>query len=129
MFEERKTANGFLIGVLTGGAIGGLIALLFAPKSGDELRRNISEKTDGLLTDADHYYKSAKNKATTMLNKGRNKADKLLEEAKKTDGNLSQGAVDYLNDAKNNLSEGLKDLKDKTISKGDNLHKSVNTLE
>ena len=33
-----KSGNSFLTGLLTGAAIGGIIALLYAPKSGKETR-------------------------------------------------------------------------------------------
>jgi len=39
-----KTGNSFLTGLLTGAAIGGIIALLYAPKSGKETREDIKSK-------------------------------------------------------------------------------------
>ncbi|MBN1633334.1 MAG: YtxH domain-containing protein [Ignavibacteria bacterium] len=44
-----KTINGFFIGFLLGGAVGGTLALLYAPKSGKHFRQDISTKTNDLL--------------------------------------------------------------------------------
>jgi gas vesicle protein len=44
-----KKINGFFISFLLGGAIGSVIALLYAPKSGKLLRNDISRKTNELI--------------------------------------------------------------------------------
>jgi gas vesicle protein len=41
---ESKTLAGFGIGLLTGAVIGGVIALLYAPKTGKETRQLIRDK-------------------------------------------------------------------------------------
>jgi len=41
---ESKTLEGFGIGLLTGVIIGGVIALLYAPKTGKETRQLIKDK-------------------------------------------------------------------------------------
>ncbi|MFM2133955.1 MAG: hypothetical protein RL156_1236, partial [Bacteroidota bacterium] len=48
--SERESSNGgyingFLAGALIGGAIGAITALVFAPKSGRELRRDIADRS------------------------------------------------------------------------------------
>lgn len=40
--STRKNAKGFWIGALAGGVIGSIAALLFAPKAGKELRKDIA---------------------------------------------------------------------------------------
>ena len=42
---ESKTLAGFGIGLLAGAVIGGVITLLYAPKSGKETRQLIKDKT------------------------------------------------------------------------------------
>jgi gas vesicle protein len=42
---NKDNAIGFGIGVLTGAIIGGVIALLYAPKTGTETRKIIKDKT------------------------------------------------------------------------------------
>ncbi|WML45683.1 YtxH domain-containing protein [Neobacillus sp. PS3-40] len=43
--KESKSSNKFLVGALIGGMIGVAAALLFAPRPGKELRKNLSDKT------------------------------------------------------------------------------------
>ena len=42
---ESKTLAGFGIGLLSGAIIGGVVALLYAPKTGKETRQLIKDKT------------------------------------------------------------------------------------
>jgi gas vesicle protein len=43
-----KSGNSFLTGLLAGAAIGGIVALLYAPKSGKETREQIKKKFEEL---------------------------------------------------------------------------------
>ncbi|WP_194843329.1 YtxH domain-containing protein [Paenibacillus sp. B01] len=43
-WQTKKRGGGFLLGALAGGVIGSVTALLFAPKSGSELRSDIGER-------------------------------------------------------------------------------------
>jgi gas vesicle protein len=49
----RKTL-GFLIGITVGGLVGGTIALLLAPESGDELRGQLRERGQNFFNDVRH---------------------------------------------------------------------------
>ena len=44
MFRRRKKGKGFIIGAFFGSVVGGISALLLAPKSGKKLRKDISRK-------------------------------------------------------------------------------------
>ena len=44
-------ATNFIIGAVVGGLVGAVLALLFAPKSGVELRQDISEYADQVQTE------------------------------------------------------------------------------
>ena len=46
-----KKVLGFTIGALTGGLIGAILALLFAPASGVELRAQVSERAQSFAGD------------------------------------------------------------------------------
>jgi len=41
-------AKNYIIGFLVGGALGGALGILFAPKSGPDLRADIRHKAEGL---------------------------------------------------------------------------------
>ncbi|MBI1794337.1 MAG: YtxH domain-containing protein [Chloroflexi bacterium] len=42
---------GFLIGILVGGLVGSTVALLLAPETGEELRKEIRARGEGLISD------------------------------------------------------------------------------
>jgi gas vesicle protein len=46
-----KRMFSFLIGTLVGGLVGAVLALLFAPSSGTELRGQITERTNGIANE------------------------------------------------------------------------------
>jgi gas vesicle protein len=45
---------GFLIGIAVGGLVGGTIALLLAPESGEELRSELRERGQNFYNDVRH---------------------------------------------------------------------------
>ena len=49
MEMNKDTCIGFGIGIVTGAVIGGVLALLFAPKSGKETRQLISDKANEVV--------------------------------------------------------------------------------
>jgi gas vesicle protein len=57
-----KSGNSFLTGLLAGAAIGGIIALLYAPKSGKETREQIKNKFNDLEKDLENLKNQAKQK-------------------------------------------------------------------
>jgi gas vesicle protein len=46
-----KRTFSFIIGILTGSLIGATLALLFAPSSGEELRGQIRDRSESLVSD------------------------------------------------------------------------------
>lgn len=41
----------FIMGAFWGAAVGSIITILYAPKSGEELRKELQEKTDEIITE------------------------------------------------------------------------------
>jgi len=82
MSEERKTSwESFLQGFIAGGLIGAGLALIFAPKSGRELREDIKKKSAELKKDAELLYSEAKDKTEDWWHDGIKKAEQLKEDA------------------------------------------------
>jgi len=81
--KHDEKANGFLLGVLIGGLIGSVTALLIAPSSGKKLRRKISDRAENLYEDAQEYYNSGKEKAEEYYREGKKMASDIVDEAKK----------------------------------------------
>jgi gas vesicle protein len=71
-----KPGNSFLTGLLTGAAIGGIIALLYAPKSGKETRDQIKSKFDDLEKELTNLKSQAGKKAGKVRE---DMAEKLAE--------------------------------------------------
>ncbi len=65
--------GGFAKGLLIGGIVGAGVALLYAPKSGEALRRDMSRKANGMKNDMGRYMKRL-----------RKNSDELIEQARDT---------------------------------------------
>ena len=103
-----KKTGGLFTGFMLGGAVGGAIALMFAPKSGKHLRNDISRKTNELIEEGRNKtyetWNEAKEKAVNtidaaneFLNTG---AEKIAGKTKKVKAGLESG-FNALNDEKN----------------------------
>ena len=91
--REEASAVTKLTYLLIGGGIGAIVALLFAPKSGQELRGDIADATRkglekgkeaaGQLGDkAGEYYEVGREKATEFYQTAQDKAGELTEKAR-----------------------------------------------
>ncbi len=101
--REEASAATKLTYLLIGGGIGAGLALLFAPKSGQELRGDIADatkkgiekgkETAGQLQDAaGDYYEVTRDKAGELYNTAQEKAGELTEKAKTVAGDISDKA-------------------------------------
>ncbi len=118
--EERKSSSkGLMLGLLTGGLLGATVALLYAPKSGRELRNDIRLKKDELIDDTSEYLQIAKTKAGDLINEGRRKSEELISDAKKKAGSLIDDANVILNDAKSKATTALGSTKEKLTNETD----------
>ncbi len=106
--NNSSYSKGFLIGAVVGGAVGAVVALLFAPKSGRELRRDIADRTEEVVDKAQQMF----NKATgaghqsdagfdDVVNEGRIAAERIVSTARHQAENLMSNAEQVLRDAKN----------------------------
>lgn len=91
--RDETSAATKLTFLLIGGGIGAIVALLFAPKSGQELRGDIADATRkgiekskeaaGQIQDrAGEYYEVGREKATEIYQTATDKATELTEKAK-----------------------------------------------
>ena len=105
MASENNQGKGLLIGLLIGGAIGALAGLLFAPKSGRELRQDIKSKSDEYLDDAERYVNDAKTKAKDLINEGKRRSEKLISDAKTKSDELLKDAEKVFKEAKTKVTD------------------------
>lgn len=115
-YEEREetSATTKLTYLLIGGGIGALLALLFAPKSGEELRGDIADATrkgiekskEAALVAkerAGEYYEISREKAGEYIQAAQDKAGELKEKA----GELTEKAKEAVANTKNPFSAAI----------------------
>ncbi len=98
--SDNGVGKGLFWGFLAGSIVGGITALLFAPKSGKELRGEIMDKAEDFLDDAEQFMEKAKDRANEIINDGKKKSEKLVIEARQKVDSLIEDAEQILNDAK-----------------------------
>jgi gas vesicle protein len=98
--DESETTKGLLLGLLAGGVIGAVVALLYAPKPGKELRADIKSRAGEFMDDAEDYVNMARSKAVDIINEGKKRSEHLITEAKKRAETLLTDAEKILNDAR-----------------------------
>ncbi len=122
---DHGFTQGLLLGTIIGGAIGAITALLFAPKSGAELRKDIVNKSQDLYDKTTDYLYSAESsfgsaisntinqgkiKAQEIINSAKIKADEILANAEE----LFEAAKTKTHNSKEQLTEKVNDLKEAT---------------
>lgn len=80
-----KSGSSFITGLLAGVAIGGVVALLYAPRSGKETREKIKQK----FSDLEKELAALKNKADQKSKDVKDDLEEKLSNLKKEVENLS----------------------------------------
>jgi len=79
-----KSSNGFMKGFVLGGIIGSVLGVLLAPKSGQEMREEISGEAEKFLTKAKEDIEIAKKAAMKSFEEGKAKIiEKLVVDKEK----------------------------------------------
>ena len=73
--------GGFIIGLALGALVGAAAALLLAPESGEELRKDITEKGDELKTKAQQQVDALQEQGRIVLSENVKKAQQVVQEA------------------------------------------------
>lgn len=87
-YDYEVGGSGFMMGLLTGTVLGAGLGMLFAPKSGSELRGHLSES----------YHKAA-DKATDLAEKGRDMGRDVMGRAKDAVSRGAEEAKRYSSEA------------------------------
>lgn len=69
--KEGVSAGTVLVSFVAGAAIGAGLALLYAPKSGREMRENIADLTDDAVDKIKEYAKEAQEKIKSAIEEGK----------------------------------------------------------
>ena len=99
-FENESGGGGsFVMGLLTGTVLGAGLGILFAPKSGSELRGQISEQAGNIANAASDRYRRVSDAAGDLADRGR-------EVYEKTRDVVSRGADEAYQKARDAVSRG-----------------------
>jgi gas vesicle protein len=79
--NEGGGGGSFVMGLLTGTVLGAGLGMLFAPKSGSELRNQLSEQAGNLANTASEGYRRATEAAGDWADRGREMYDKARDAA------------------------------------------------
>ena len=90
--SNRDDFGTFVIGLVVGGITGAMLALLFAPQSGEETRTVIKEKAIELKDKTSETVGEAYAKAEAAANDAVKHAEALLQEAKARAASLSKSS-------------------------------------
>lgn len=92
---------------LVGAGVGAVIALLFAPKAGKELREDISGATKRSIDYANDRAKVVSQKATTMYSSSREKANELYGLSREKTTNLVEAGRNVISDQKQRVAAAI----------------------
>ena len=92
--REESEGAGFATGLLLGVAIGAIAALLYAPKSGEEIRQEIKDLADQQKDNLKNQWDRTKEKASEVVNTAREKVDSVAQQASASVDSYAEKAVD-----------------------------------
>ena len=91
--SDNSGGSEFFKGFLFGGIAGAVIALLYAPKSGKEVREDIRKISADLTDDAQVTLKSAQQKAETLFEETKKQLEELQKEAESALGDMKKKTI------------------------------------
>ncbi len=121
--DSGSFTRGLFLGAVMGGLVGAVTALLLAPKSGAELRKDIAEKSAELYDKATDMLQTVEanvgDVVHTTVNEGKVRAQNIVQSAKSQAEELMSNADAVLkearskvNTAKDNIGDRLQNVKD-----------------
>lgn len=129
MYDREGNKSSFIAGLLTGGVIGGIAALLFAPKSGKEFRKDIADKKDGLIDDTNYLIENAMEKSSAIILDAKKKAERLVDEGKKKVECMMKDADNLVNHGKGKFDSLTKEASDLLAQGKDKAEESLSKIK
>ncbi|MEO8447023.1 MAG: YtxH domain-containing protein [bacterium] len=105
MSREKNNSNAFILGILTGGLLGAAAALLYAPQTGKQLRKDINYKKDELLNEASNVVDNAKKRASGIIAEAKESAMQIVEDGKKKMSSAADSASGFISQEKEMLMD------------------------
>ena len=110
--SENSGGSEFFKGFLFGGIAGAVIALLYAPKSGKEVRDDIRKISADLTDDAQVTLKSAQQKAEILFEETKKQLEELQKEAESALGDMKKKTADGIEKGKTAVKNERRRLSD-----------------
>jgi gas vesicle protein len=108
--SENGSKN-FLYGFIAGGIVGVALALLYAPKTGKEMRESIKGNASKAISELDDYFEYTKDSVSKVVNEAKKKSEDLVNQARKQAKNLIQESEELLSKAKDiDIEEDIKNF-------------------
>ena len=115
--ENYAYTKGLMLGTIIGGVMGAITALLLAPKSGVELRRDLAEKSQDVYDKASDYLANCEGNVgsvvSTTVNESKIRAQNIIDSAKDQAQVLIDNAESVLSEAKEKASVASKNVSEK----------------
>jgi gas vesicle protein len=97
--DAAAHSSGFVMGLLCGAALGAALGLLFAPKTGSELRTQLYDSTERLRRRASEVANDAYNQASgtvdDLVDKGRSAIRRGRQKAEDTIASVAEQTTGY----------------------------------
>jgi gas vesicle protein len=110
--KEKGKLKIFFIGLVAGGAAGSVFALLFAPKSGKELRGDISARKDKLAHDTNELLLNARKHASDLIENSKKKAGLLVDDMKRKIHDVKENSEELINSGKDIITDKSSKIKE-----------------
>ena len=98
--EDQGTKINFFKGLVIGSALGALAGILFAPKSGKELRSDIKKKGDKIVKDGKEIYADASTKAKEIYAEVKHQAKDWKRDAEDAGEKMAEEAHEKIGQVK-----------------------------
>ncbi len=110
---DSNFSKGFIFGAFIGGLAGAVTALLLAPKTGVEFRKDIAGTSLDLYSKASDYFKKTELEVAEMVNNSKSRAQGIIDSAKIKADNLLYDAEEVLKDARLRASSSKAEIQSK----------------
>lgn len=124
--SDRDEFGAFLVGFIVGGLSGAVVALLFAPQSGEETRALIKDKSIELRDQASQSAEEVLARAEALAAEARQRAEELTKEARQRATDLAHEVRERGSAIANEVRERGKDAID-AVRKPKNNNNSSDT--
>src|SRR5215207_4314815 len=110
--SDRDEFGAFLVGFIVGGLSGAVVALLFAPQTGEETRAIIKDKSIELRDRAQQTAEEALARAESTAQEARARADELARQ-------LKERGQEVYTDVRDRSKAAMDDVRSKATKKSD----------